>query len=213
MCRAARTARLPSRQPQNQFQAQCPNLSGRDDKRTMPNLGRNVMAKSPSLRCSELPATYPRHGDPHTRGFLCSKLPQLATLININATCDPTIIVGRALAERSRGDAVPVYVRGPGSSSPPPDPASVGGLWYPSLTTAFFARRRIDFAAGSHWLHYHGIAGAIASRTFLLSRNCGRPFHLNLSGRLSWRPLSCLALASCSPQWNNLCAGPYVHFL
>src|SRR6266404_9928413 len=92
-----------------------------DDKRAMPNLGRNAMVKSPSLRCSELPATYPRHGDPHTRGFLCSKLPQLATLININATCDPTIIVGRALAERSRGDAVPVYVRGPGSDSPPPD--------------------------------------------------------------------------------------------
>jgi len=102
----------------------------------------------------------------------------------------------RALAERSRGDAVPVYVRGPGSSSPAPDPASVGGLWYPSLTTAFLARRRIDFAAGLHWLHYHGIASAIACRTFMLSRFSGWLFHIQSLGRLSWRPLSCPALAS-----------------
>jgi hypothetical protein len=38
---------------------------------------------------------------------------------------------------------------------------------YPSLTAALLARRRIDFMPRSHRLHYHGIAGAIACRTFL----------------------------------------------
>jgi hypothetical protein len=53
--------------------------------------------------------------------------PQLATLTKINAPRDLTITVGRAFTERSRGDAVPVLVRGP--ASPSPGPASVGGLW------------------------------------------------------------------------------------
>src|ERR1700686_3384107 len=57
--------------------------------------------------------------------------------------------------------------------------ASVGGLWYPSLTTAFLAGLRIDFAAGLHWLHYRRIASAIACRTFILRRLRGRPFHFN----------------------------------
>jgi hypothetical protein len=67
--------------------------------------------------------------------------------------------------------------------------ASVGGLCYPSLTTAFFAPRRVDFVTGLHWLHYHRIAGASAGRTLRLNsiRHCF--FHLNLSG-LTWRPLS-----------------------
>ena len=45
-------------------------------------------------------------------------------------------------------------------------------LYNSSLATAFFARRRIDFAARLHWLHYHGIAGAVACRAFSLSRFC-----------------------------------------
>src|SRR5260370_22745053 len=90
----------------------------------------------------------------------------------------------RALAERSRGDAVPVYVRGPGSSSPPPDPASVGGLWYPSFTTAFLARRRIDFAAGSRSLPYPRGVRANCRRAFFFCWNFGRAFYLNISARL-----------------------------
>jgi len=34
--------------------------------------------------------------------------------------------------------------------------ASIGGLCNSSFATAFLARRRIDFAAGLHLLHYHG---------------------------------------------------------
>src|SRR6202022_2804474 len=68
--------------------------------------------------------------------------------------------------------------------------ASVGGLYNSSLTTALRAWRRIDFAAQSYWLHYYGIASAIACRTFRLSRFRGLVFHLNVSGRISWHPLS-----------------------
>src|ERR1700730_17502476 len=56
--------------------------------------------------------------------------------------------------------------------------ASVGGLCNSSLTATFLARRRIDFAARLHRLHCHWIAGAIACRTFNLSRLCvGSLFH------------------------------------
>jgi hypothetical protein len=48
--------------------------------------------------------------------------------------------------------------------------ASVGGLCYPSLATAFLARRRIDFADRSHWLHHRGISSAVACWTFLFDR-------------------------------------------
>ena len=60
---------------------------------------------------------------------------------------------------------------------------------YPSLTTALFAPRRIDFVIGLNWLHHHRIAGASAGRTLGLNsiRDCFS--HLNLSC-LSWRPLS-----------------------
>ncbi len=112
MCRAARTARLPSRQPQNQFQAQCPNLSGRDDKRTMPNLGRNVMVEALRATVFATPRDLSPPWCSHTRGFLCSKPPQLATLIKVNAQCDMTIIVGRAFTERQNlRDAFPVCAR------------------------------------------------------------------------------------------------------
>src|SRR6266404_2428122 len=46
--------------------------------------------------------------------------PQVAALIKINVQFDLTIIVGRALADRFRGHAVPVGVRGPASSSRTP---------------------------------------------------------------------------------------------
>src|SRR5947209_18221105 len=62
--------------------------------------------------------------------------------------------------------------------------ASIGGLCNSSLTAAFLALCRIDFAARLHWLHYHWIAGAVACRTFNLSRFCvGGLFHFGLSGR------------------------------
>src|SRR5882672_4814372 len=63
--------------------------------------------------------------------------------------------------------------------------ASVGGLLYPPLTTAFDARRRIDFTDGLRELLYHGIAGAITCQAFMLSRIRGWLFHLNLAGGLS----------------------------
>ena len=44
-------------------------------------------------------------------------------------------------------------------------------------------RRRIDFAAGLHWLRDRRKAGATACRTFNLSRLRGWLFHLNVSGR------------------------------
>src|SRR5258708_3347561 len=72
--------------------------------------------------------------------------------------------------------------------------ASVGVLCYPSSGAAFLARRWIDFVPRSHRLHYHGITGAIACRTFLLSRISGWLWHLSLLSR--WRPLSFRALAS-----------------
>jgi hypothetical protein len=59
--------------------------------------------------------------------------------------------------------------------------ASVGGLFYPSLATAFLARRRIDFAAGLHWLLYRRKSCAVACRTFTLRRVRGWLFHCNLS--------------------------------
>lgn len=52
------------------------------------------------------------------------------------------------------------YVRSPDKHSP--GSVSVGGLRNSSLTAAFLTRRRIDFAAWPHRLHYHWIAGAIA---------------------------------------------------
>jgi hypothetical protein len=61
----------------------------------------------------------------------------------------------------------------------------VGGLCDPSFTAAFLARRGIDFAPGSHRLHYHGIAGAIACRTFLLGRFSGGLSHLSLLSRVA----------------------------
>jgi hypothetical protein len=50
----------------------------------------------------------------------------------------------------ARTSAVPVYVRGLGTS---PDPASVGVLCYPSSAPAFITQRWIDFAPRSHRLH------------------------------------------------------------
>ena len=58
--------------------------------------------------------------------------------------------------------------------------ASVGGLCYPSLTAAFLARRRIDFAAGRRRLSYRGKSGAVAGRTFKFSRLRRWLFHSNL---------------------------------
>jgi hypothetical protein len=106
--------------------------------------------------------------------------------ININVQCDPTIIASRAFAERPDGGRCSGCVRGLGR--PLSRSASVGGHWYPSFTTTLLARRRIDLAPGLHWLHDRGKSGAIACRTFNLSRLRGWPFHFNLSGRLSWRP-------------------------
>jgi hypothetical protein len=68
--------------------------------------------------------------------------------------------------------------------------ASVSGLCYAALTAAFGARRRIDLAAAPHRLRYHGIASAIACRTFMLIRLRGWLFHLNLLVRSGWRSLS-----------------------
>ena len=42
-------------------------------------------------------------------------------------------------------------------------------LCYPALAFAFFARRRIDFAARLNWLLYGRESGAVAHRTFVLS--------------------------------------------
>jgi hypothetical protein len=64
--------------------------------------------------------------------------------------------------------------------------ASVGGLYDTSLATAILALDRIDFAARLHRLHYHGKSGAIACRTFMLSRFHGWLFHLTSRTRLSW---------------------------
>src|SRR5258707_15650547 len=62
------------------------------------------------------------------------------------------------------------------------DPPLAGGPCYPPLATAILALDRIDSAAGLHWLHYDGKPGAIACRTFMLSRFSGSLFHLDLSG-------------------------------
>ena len=67
--------------------------------------------------------------------------------------------------------------------------ASIGGLCNSSLTAAFLALCRIDFAARLHWLHYHWIAGAVACRTFSLGRFCvGGLFHFGLSKSRRWAP-------------------------
>src|ERR1700737_1777140 len=63
-----------------------------------------------------------------------------------------------------------------GIRSPPamrarsPLAASVGGLFHPSLATALPTSSRIDLAARLHWLHHHGVASAIACRTFRIAR-------------------------------------------
>jgi hypothetical protein len=78
--------------------------------------------------------------------------------------------------------------------------ASLGGLRYPSLTTATLALDRIDFTAWLYRLHYHGESGAIARRTFMLSRLHGRLFHLTSLRCVSvWRPLS---LVDLTPDWS-----------
>jgi hypothetical protein len=46
--------------------------------------------------------------------------------------------------------------------------ASVGGLCYAPLTTAFLARRRIDFSTRLHWLRDRWKSRTIACRTFNL---------------------------------------------
>jgi hypothetical protein len=46
-----------------------------------------------------------------------SKAASVGKLLNINAPCDLTIIVGRAFTERSRGGRCSGYVRGPDSPS------------------------------------------------------------------------------------------------
>src|ERR1700716_3242998 len=56
-----------------------------------------------------------------------SRPPAVGELINVNAPCDLTIIIGGAFY-RAVPDAVPVGVRGPGCS---PSPASVGDLTAP----------------------------------------------------------------------------------
>jgi hypothetical protein len=58
--------------------------------------------------------------------------------------------------------------------------ASVGGLCYPSSPAAFITRRWIDFAPRSHRLHNQKITGAIACRTFFLSRIRWRVFRRRL---------------------------------
>src|SRR5207237_795411 len=63
--------------------------------------------------------------------------------------------------------------------------ASVRGLCYPSLTTAFLAPRRVDFATRLYWLHYLGKAGTVACRTFMLLRFSGWLFHLDYVRRPS----------------------------
>jgi hypothetical protein len=50
--------------------------------------------------------------------------------------------------------------------------ASGGGLCYPPPTTAFGARRRIDFTVGLRWLLYYGIANAVTSWTFMDAPTC-----------------------------------------
>src|SRR5260221_5134666 len=55
--------------------------------------------------------------------------------------------------------------------------------WRPLLSVLVpphFLHGRIDFAPRSHRLRYNGIAGAIACRTFLLSRISGGLSHLSL---------------------------------
>src|SRR5260221_1016658 len=55
--------------------------------------------------------------------------------------------------------------------------------WRPLLSVLLpphFLHGRIDFAPRSHRLRYNGIAGAIACRTFLLSRISGGLSHLSL---------------------------------
>jgi hypothetical protein len=58
--------------------------------------------------------------------------------------------------------------------------ASVVRLWYPSLATAFLARRRIRPAARLHGLPDGWKSGTVAARTSLLRRICRRLFHPNL---------------------------------
>jgi hypothetical protein len=64
--------------------------------------------------------------------------------------------------------------------------ASGGCLWYPPLTTALLARRRIDFTDPLRWLRDRGKSGAIACRTSNFSRLRRWLFHLKASGHLNW---------------------------
>src|ERR1700730_16046593 len=74
----------------------------------------------------------------------------------------------------ARCPSIPNYAIGVAIRSP----ASLGGLFYPSLATAFLTRSRIDFAARPHWLRYSRKSSALACRTFRLSRLRGGLFHL-----------------------------------
>src|ERR1700737_2743325 len=107
---------------------------------------------------------------------------------------NPSFSFHTAFAERSReGGRCSGYARGPGKTLS--GPASVDGLFHPSLATAFLTRSRIDFAARLHWLRQHGIASAIARRTFRLARlrarlNTRSPFYFSVpqfaSGDEEW---------------------------
>jgi hypothetical protein len=72
--------------------------------------------------------------------------------------------------------------------------ASGGGPCYPPLAAAVLAPGRVNFAARLCGLLYSRKAGALACRTFELSRFCGLVFH---APRLASRQPSALPIGGC----------------